>query len=54
MSLADVTGSPSICSGDMYCGVPTTMPARVTLLATLASLTLVGSSRAMPKSTTFT
>jgi hypothetical protein len=46
MSLAPVAGFPSACSGERYCGVPTTCPVWVSAAAFAA--------RAMPKSVIFT
>ena len=48
MSLRPSSGSPAICSGLMYSGVPTTSPVRVTFCASMFA------AFAMPKSTTFT
>jgi len=46
-SLRPSTAPPPACSGLMYCGVPTTMPLRVSDSAPAAC-----SARAMPKSAT--
>ena len=48
MSLRPSSGSPAICSGLMYSGVPITSPVFVTFCASTPA------AFAMPKSTTFT
>ncbi|MFE5795157.1 hypothetical protein ACFQ8C_21640 [Streptomyces sp. NPDC056503] len=44
-SVAEATGSPGACSGDMYCGVPMIRPPRV--------IRVTSAARAMPKSMTY-
>jgi hypothetical protein len=42
MSLRTSTASPRPCSGDKYCGVPSTVPARVTVPVIMLAIRVIG------------